>query len=691
MKSISKFTFSRLVLVAIAVVSLFSFSPAQSTYTYENFPNGNWVLIGFPAVLGNNDPGAVLSPTFGTVGVGGGWRFSRWNIPNNTYLRYGEAEYVWDANSQSYLSEKQEIGSPPNIQPGFGYWLVQQKAADIDLSVSGTAVSTSEPYYIQLDPPQGGFQGRNMVANPFLSTIDWADVEVKATYTDQSTEEMSLLEANNAGLLDQHAYPWEGDHHVGYTSTEGGDLQVWDGFWVEQLNATQSYNLTYKVTHYGEGHQNGKGGDHDVRSIKLHQPLLEGHNGPWDELGEDPFKFFTDIFTIIVENGTDDIWIEVRVNNNEHWTYFNYSTENSKTLDDAFLVTITDKTLVDDDTYRYTIHVQDVAGIEGLHQIAFDFGDGTNVEDPYPQGNTRTSVQRISTSSSSPVSLELKVSPPSSKGGLSKGLTGTRMTFMNSEEWMMHLNLWDADDKVIDENGFGVLNNASIGYDVNDIRNYAPPLTSFGDIYFQHGDECDYRNYWTQRPCAYSYDIRSDSSTNVWNFEILAREMASQTMTMKWDASLVSTGYDTLQLTDLDNQVLVDMRSVNQYAIAVPAGQSNFIQHFEIYATYAAATVNIGNETTARTYRLLDNYPNPFNASTNIRFGIDRKMWVKVDIYSLKGEKIRTLVNDLKSPGTYLVNWNGTDARNQTVPSGVYLCRVTSDDFSKTHKMLLLK
>ena len=102
-------------------------------------------------------------------------------------------------------------------------------------------------------------------------------------------------------------------------------------------------------------------------------------------------------------------------------------------------------------------------------------------------------------------------------------------------------------------------------------------------------------------------------------------------------------------------------------------------------------------------YSLSQNYPNPFNPSTTIRFSIPLSRGVTGDagqlvapgregvftflsVYDLLGRKVATLVNQQLAPGTYSANWNATNH-----PSGVYLYKLTSGEFTATNKMVLIK
>ncbi len=100
---------------------------------------------------------------------------------------------------------------------------------------------------------------------------------------------------------------------------------------------------------------------------------------------------------------------------------------------------------------------------------------------------------------------------------------------------------------------------------------------------------------------------------------------------------------------------------------------------------------NDDNDVDIITNNLLFNYPNPFNPQTNIAFTLPTSGNVSIDIYNLKGQKVKELVNDNYSSGRYSVLWDGKDDNNKQVASGVYLYKMRSGKYSSTKKMILMK
>ncbi|MFO8145117.1 MAG: FlgD immunoglobulin-like domain containing protein [Candidatus Syntrophosphaera sp.] len=87
----------------------------------------------------------------------------------------------------------------------------------------------------------------------------------------------------------------------------------------------------------------------------------------------------------------------------------------------------------------------------------------------------------------------------------------------------------------------------------------------------------------------------------------------------------------------------------------------------------------------------MSNYPNPFNPTTTIRYSLPKAANVRLDILNVKGQLVRTLINSEMKAGLHRAVWDGTDMNNVSVASGVYLYRMSSNDRTRTGKMLMMK
>ncbi len=87
----------------------------------------------------------------------------------------------------------------------------------------------------------------------------------------------------------------------------------------------------------------------------------------------------------------------------------------------------------------------------------------------------------------------------------------------------------------------------------------------------------------------------------------------------------------------------------------------------------------------------LSNFPNPFNPETTISYSLTEKGMVEIDVFNIKGQKVRTLMHDMGKTGINSVVWNGTDESGKNVSSGIYLYRLKTERQTITKKMLLLE
>ncbi len=94
---------------------------------------------------------------------------------------------------------------------------------------------------------------------------------------------------------------------------------------------------------------------------------------------------------------------------------------------------------------------------------------------------------------------------------------------------------------------------------------------------------------------------------------------------------------------------------------------------------------------TAEKFMLHQNYPNPFNPSTVIQYSLPKGNDVIIEIYDVNGQKIGTLVDGYKAPGSHQVTWNGKNENGEKMATGFYFYRIQSGDFIDSKKMLLLR
>jgi hypothetical protein len=103
--------------------------------------------------------------------------------------------------------------------------------------------------------------------------------------------------------------------------------------------------------------------------------------------------------------------------------------------------------------------------------------------------------------------------------------------------------------------------------------------------------------------------------------------------------------------------------------------------------------VELGNDLNVSPNRfvLYPNYPNPFNPTTKIDYGLPEVSNVKLVIYDILGREVTTLVNGFQDAGYKSIQWNATNNQGQPVSAGLYLYTIQAGKFRQTKKMVLLK
>jgi hypothetical protein len=193
------------------------------------------------------------------------------------------------------------------------------------------------------------------------------------------------------------------------------------------------------------------------------------------------------------------------------------------------------------------------------------------------------------------------------------------------------------------------INNNKVLYDFADIECYDPDDTFFE---FPH-DNCDY------------YESESGSLLGNWAIE--------------WQ-NLHTENVDWYVCDSAHSQPL----NANQKAYAA----------WWLWVSISGYDIPSGagnTRTTPSTFGLDQNTPNPFNPATRIVYHVPENAGIKLAIYNVRGQRIRTLADGHSEPGSFEIWWDGTDSGGRRVGSGVYFSRFKAGSFVQTRKMLLLE
>ena len=90
-------------------------------------------------------------------------------------------------------------------------------------------------------------------------------------------------------------------------------------------------------------------------------------------------------------------------------------------------------------------------------------------------------------------------------------------------------------------------------------------------------------------------------------------------------------------------------------------------------------------------FTLQQNFPNPFNPTTNINFSLKNASNVQIDIFNLKGQRVKTLISQTINAGEHSITWNGNDDSNSPVSSGIYYYKISTEFGEDTKKCILMK
>ena len=103
-------------------------------------------------------------------------------------------------------------------------------------------------------------------------------------------------------------------------------------------------------------------------------------------------------------------------------------------------------------------------------------------------------------------------------------------------------------------------------------------------------------------------------------------------------------------------------------------------------------SLSVVNNIIPTKFALSDNYPNPFNPTTNISFSIPMQTDVQINIYNIMGQLVANVTNEQLNAGTYSMQWNGTDQSGNMLPSGLYFYELEAgNEFRQIKKMTLVK
>jgi hypothetical protein len=224
---------------------------------------------------------------------------------------------------------------------------------------------------------------------------------------------------------------------------------------------------------------------------------------------------------------------------------------------------------------------------------------------------------------------------------------------------------------------------ASREWDENDYPE-PPVIGDYVSVYFPHPE-------WGPNAYNYCTDFRPEPQDGeIWEFAVRSNMGGKVQFTF----SGVENAPPEYEVWLIDEAVGItqNLRETNQYAIAVAGadrgktlklmvGKGNFV------GEKLAALQNI-----PATYELSQNFPNPFNPVTTIRYGLPRHSRVTLKVFNALGEEVATLLKEApQAAGYHVAVWDGRNQFGAPAASGLFFCRLQSGDRVLTKKMILVK
>ncbi|MDD2229265.1 MAG: two-component regulator propeller domain-containing protein [Candidatus Cloacimonetes bacterium] len=158
-----------------------------------------------------------------------------------------------------------------------------------------------------------------------------------------------------------------------------------------------------------------------------------------------------------------------------------------------------------------------------------------------------------------------------------------------------------------------------------------------------------------------------------------------------YDNKLVSFDGDTWQIHDNVAESLYKVNWLFPYSdSSILMGSSNYAIGMIKYSENGFVNNTDFVEKPNASFSLT-NYPNPFTASTNISFVINKATPVELKVFNLKGQLVKTLYNNVLSKGQQQLSWDGTDNDNRSTAQGIYLYRLSTPEGSSIRKLIRLK
>jgi len=228
-----------------------------------------------------------------------------------------------------------------------------------------------------------------------------------------------------------------------------------------------------------------------------------------------------------------------------------------------------------------------------------------------------------------------------------------------------------------------------------------------GGIYCNNNSSPNFVNcvLWNDSPQEiYFYEENTPNTITISYSDVQGGEagiVTNNNGTVNWlegnideDPLFVGTGDHPYSLQDLSpcvNAGIPDTTGMNLPEYDLAGNPRIYGGRIDMGAYENQNVVNANENLIPMVTRLNQNYPNPFNPTTTINYSLKENSKVSLNIYNIKGQKVKQLVSEQLSAGQHSVIWNGKDSNDKSVSSGIYFYKLETENYEKTKRMILMK
>ncbi len=184
-----------------------------------------------------------------------------------------------------------------------------------------------------------------------------------------------------------------------------------------------------------------------------------------------------------------------------------------------------------------------------------------------------------------------------------------------------------------------------------------------------------------------SIDVDDDPVTYTAFIEITGIDMEDEEGII--DTSLMLNHSVIIQISE---SLSLDEITLTWYVGATDGIITELVYSDSFTVIFDLSNLAISNESIIpEIFALRQNYPNPFNPVTTIAYDVPEMTSVRVDIYNILGQQVRTLINRSHEPGYYRIQWDGTNDYGKVLPTGMYIYSIQASGFTSVKKLVLMK